>query len=79
MHADGYAGFEDLYRGVAIREVACMAHVRRKFVRHGSRTDGDHMAHPRRPGRSCRRHALGVTRASTEYRFVGETPHWGLS
>ncbi|WP_426038199.1 IS66 family transposase [Cypionkella sp. TWP1-2-1b2] len=32
MHADGYAGFEDLYRHGAIREVACMAHVRRKFV-----------------------------------------------
>lgn len=32
MHADGYAGFEDLYRGGAIREVACMAHIRRKFV-----------------------------------------------
>jgi transposase len=32
MHADGYAGFEDLYRAGAIREVACMAHVRRKFV-----------------------------------------------
>ncbi len=32
MHADGYAGFEDLYRTGAIREVACMAHVRRKFV-----------------------------------------------
>jgi hypothetical protein len=32
MHADGYAGFEDLYRSGAIREVACMAHVRRKFV-----------------------------------------------
>jgi hypothetical protein len=29
---DGYAGFEDLYRSGAIREVACMAHVRRKFV-----------------------------------------------
>ena len=29
---DGYAGFEDLYRNGAIREVACMAHVRRKFV-----------------------------------------------
>ena len=28
MHADGYAGFEDLYRSGAIREVACMAHVR---------------------------------------------------
>ncbi|PWK54897.1 transposase [Roseicyclus mahoneyensis] len=25
MHADGYAGFEDLYRTGAIREVACMA------------------------------------------------------
>ena len=32
MHADGYAGFEDLYRSGAIQEVACMAHVRRKFV-----------------------------------------------
>ena len=42
---DGYAGFEELYRGGAIRDVACLAHVRRKFVRHGSRTDGDHVAH----------------------------------
>ena len=32
MHADGYAGFEDLYRAGKIREVACMAHIRRKFV-----------------------------------------------
>ena len=32
MHADGYAGFEDLYRSGAIQEVACLAHVRRKFV-----------------------------------------------
>ncbi|MCL4068112.1 IS66 family transposase [Pseudomonas sp. GX19020] len=32
MHLDCYAGFEDLYRSGAIREVACMAHVRRKFV-----------------------------------------------
>ncbi len=32
MHADGYAGFEDLYRTGGIREVACLAHVRRKFV-----------------------------------------------
>ena len=32
MHADGYAGFESLYRSGAIREVACMAHIRRKFV-----------------------------------------------
>ena len=32
MHADGYAGFEDLYRSGKIHEVACMAHIRRKFV-----------------------------------------------
>ena len=32
MHADGYAGFEELYRTGKIREVACLAHVRRKFV-----------------------------------------------
>ena len=32
MHADGYAGFEDLYRSGNIKEVACMAHIRRKFV-----------------------------------------------
>ena len=32
MHADGYAGLNDLYRSGAIHEVACMAHVRRKFV-----------------------------------------------
>ena len=32
MHADGYAGFEDLYRTGATRAVACMAQVRRKFV-----------------------------------------------
>jgi transposase len=32
MHADGYAGFEDLYRSGDILEVACMAHIRRKFV-----------------------------------------------
>ena len=32
MHADGYAGFNELYRSGAIREVACMAHIRRKFV-----------------------------------------------
>lgn len=32
MHADGYAGFEDLYRSGDIKEVACMAHIRRKFV-----------------------------------------------
>jgi transposase len=32
MHADGYAGFNELYRSAEIHEVACMAHVRRKFV-----------------------------------------------
>jgi transposase len=32
MHADGYAGFEKLYHTGRIREVACTAHVRRKFV-----------------------------------------------
>ena len=32
MHADGYAGFEALYRSGHIHEIACMAHVRRKFV-----------------------------------------------
>ena len=31
MHADGFAGYEKLY-GDKIIEVACMAHVRRKFV-----------------------------------------------
>ena len=32
MHADGYAGFNELYQTGAIIEVACMAHIRRKFV-----------------------------------------------
>jgi transposase len=32
MHADGYSGFNELYRSGRIREVACMAHIRRKFV-----------------------------------------------
>ena len=32
MHADGYAGFNDLYRRGDVQEVACMAHIRRKFV-----------------------------------------------
>jgi len=32
MHADGYSGFNELFRSGRIREVACMAHVRRKFV-----------------------------------------------
>ena len=31
MHADGYAGFNELYRQGLVHEVACMAHVRRKF------------------------------------------------
>jgi len=31
MHADGYAGFNELYRDGTIEEVACLAHVRRKF------------------------------------------------
>lgn len=32
MHADAYAGYGDLYRSGGIQEVACLAHVRRKFV-----------------------------------------------
>lgn len=32
MHADGYSGFNDLYRSGTIQEVACLAHIRRKFV-----------------------------------------------
>ena len=31
LHADGYAGYEELYRTGRITEVACMAHIRRKF------------------------------------------------
>lgn len=31
LHADGYAGYEKLYEDGAIAEVACLAHVRRKF------------------------------------------------
>jgi transposase len=30
MHADGYTGYNELYRG-QVTEVACMAHIRRKF------------------------------------------------
>ncbi len=30
MHADGYAGYNELYQG-RVAEVACMAHIRRKF------------------------------------------------
>ena len=29
MHADGHAGFENLYRSSGIRDVACTAHIRR--------------------------------------------------
>ena len=32
MHADGYAGFNELYRSGSISEVACLAHIRRKFT-----------------------------------------------
>jgi transposase len=32
VHADGYAGFNGLFAGDQVDEVACMAHVRRKFV-----------------------------------------------
>ena len=32
MHADGYAGFNELYRSGGVQEIACMAHIRRKFV-----------------------------------------------
>jgi hypothetical protein len=32
MHADGYARFEELYRSGRFHAVACMAHIRRKFV-----------------------------------------------
>jgi hypothetical protein len=31
LQADGYAGFNDLYKSGALAEVACWAHVRRKF------------------------------------------------
>jgi len=32
MHAAGYSGFNDLYRSGGVHEVACMAHIRRKFT-----------------------------------------------
>ncbi len=32
MHADGYSGFNALFRSGRIHEVACMAHIRRKLV-----------------------------------------------
>jgi len=31
LHADGYAGYEQLYQTEVIAEVACMAHIRRKL------------------------------------------------
>ena len=31
LHADGYSGYDHLYRSGKITEVACLAHVRRKF------------------------------------------------
>ena len=31
IHADGYAGFNELFAGDRIVEAACWAHVRRKF------------------------------------------------
>lgn len=32
MHADGYSGCNKLYRAGDVHEIACMAHVRRKFI-----------------------------------------------
>jgi hypothetical protein len=32
VHADGYSGFNELFRSGGAREVACLAHIRRKFV-----------------------------------------------
>jgi len=32
MHADGYPGLNELYRTEKVSEVACVAHIRRKFV-----------------------------------------------
>ena len=32
IHADGYTGFNELFAKEAVHEMACMAHVRRKFV-----------------------------------------------
>ena len=32
MHVNGYPGFNELYRTGKVTEVACMAHIRRKFV-----------------------------------------------
>lgn len=41
MHADGYAGFEELYRSGGITEVACPAHIRRKFFDIAKATGSD--------------------------------------
>ena len=43
MHADGYPRFEELYRSVNIKEVACMAHVRRNLV-DVLKSQGSHIA-----------------------------------
>ena len=43
MHADGYPRFEELYRSGNIKQVACMAHVRRKLV-DVLRSQGSHIA-----------------------------------
>jgi transposase len=43
VHADRYAGFEELYRSGEIKEVACTAHVRRKFV-DVFKSQGSHVA-----------------------------------
>ncbi len=32
MHVDGYSGFNELYQSGRVSEIACMAHIRRKFV-----------------------------------------------
>ena len=32
IHADGYTGFNDLFAEEVVYEMACMVHVRRKFV-----------------------------------------------
>jgi hypothetical protein len=32
MHADGYSGFNEVFRSGGVQEVACLAHMRRKFV-----------------------------------------------
>ena len=44
LQADGYAGFAELYRSGAVSEVACWAHVRRKFF-DIHKTNGAPLAH----------------------------------